>query len=154
MPASTSYFTKENAREMSARAWEAKRQAAMLREQGEIPKPLLPDEKYSKLCLTRTRRNLDRVYEIAEKEDDPAALDRLASAACKFAELEHILRTGGKPGAFKPTTAKPKRSPGNYPEPVPQFSVMHEPQPANPGQLPQPSATPQVVSGDWATELF
>jgi hypothetical protein len=106
-----SWFTKENAAEMAARALEARKQAEIMRLNGEPPKPLLPEEKYRILTLARTRKQIERLFEMMDECDDAQKLDRLASALARLNEQERQLAGRPLPGSLKPTQQiKPRRT--------------------------------------------
>jgi prephenate dehydrogenase len=69
--------------------------------------------------LSRVRAQLDRIDEMMMTEEDPAKLDRLASAQARLSEQERILVGRPLPGSLKPTAAKPsKPSPASSPSEV------------------------------------
>ncbi len=103
-------FTAENAREMAARANEAKRLAALQAANGDLPKPLLPDEKHQKLTLSRVRAQLERCFQMMAKEEDPGKMDRLASAIARLNELDRQLTNRSMPPTLK-ANAVPRRKP-------------------------------------------
>ena len=128
-------ITAATAREYAAKAVEAKKQAAIMREQGEPAKPLLPDEKYRILRLSRVRRQLDKIDEMIASEPDPQKLDRLASAQMRLAEQERQLSGRSLPPTIRPAKSSSKRPPPSIqdqPEPVRASTV----QPALPATLP------------------
>jgi hypothetical protein len=74
------------------------------------PRPTLID-----LRLMRVRKQLDRIDEMMANEDEPQALDRLASAYAKLSEQERILDGRPLPGSHRPTKPKPsKADAGSY----------------------------------------
>lgn len=74
-------------------------------------------EKHRKLRLLRVRKQQDRVDEMLLVEDDPAKLDRLASAAIRLNEQERQLSNRSLPPTLKASVVKSKRSQSSDPEP-------------------------------------
>lgn len=132
-------ITTETAREMSARGLEAKRQAALLRANGEPAKPLLPDEKYRILRLSRVRRQLDKIDDMIADEDDPQRLDRLASAQMRLSEQERQLSGRSLPPTLRPKSGKPDRR-------NPSLTDSPEPVQASPAPVSNDTVTPALTS--------
>ncbi len=112
-------FTRENAREMAARANEAKQLAAIQAANGDLPKPLLPEDKHQKLTLSRVRRQLERCFEMMAREGDPGKIDRLASAIARLNELDRQLSNRSLPPTLKANAPAAKRAKSS-PQPEPE----------------------------------
>ena len=96
--------------------------------------------------IKRAREELNDETPFCTKCERPALQPhhraQLMKALDGFLERRYVLLNGGKPGIAKGNT-KPK-SRTTYPEPVPQFQIMHE----------APAEPQQAVSGDWQSLLF
>lgn len=101
---------------------------------------------YTRARLERVRTQLDRVDAMMLTEDDPAKLDRLASAQARLSEQERILAGRPLPGSFRPQADKASRRQGRpvevWSDETPQQVVSSVPAP-NPIT---PTSTPDDVS--------
>jgi hypothetical protein len=106
-------FTRENAREMSAKAAEARKRARQHREElNALPPshPAVVSNGFTMLQRNMLRERLRRISDMIATERDPAALDRLCSAFAKLAEQERISDARPLPGAFRPVPERRPRS--------------------------------------------
>lgn len=71
---------------------------------------------YVQDTLSRTRKQLDRLFSLMEEEIDPQKLDRLASAIARLAEQERQLSGRPLPGSLRPRQEKSRRSHDVEPE--------------------------------------
>lgn len=100
-------ITKENAKELQLLA--AKRK--MLNHQAKIlaraeAMVAQPEMQYREVRLSRVRIQLDKLDEMLMSENDPAKLDRLASAQARLSEQERILAGRALPGSLKPVAPR------------------------------------------------
>lgn len=106
-------FTRDNAKQFSAKAnqarWSRAKQPKLPEAQAEQV-PASPDDGYVQTTVSRTRRQLDRLFELMEEELDPQKLDRLASAIARLAEQERQLSGRPLPGSLRPKQKRTKRS--------------------------------------------
>ncbi len=112
-------ITAANASELAAKSHEARRLAKLMLENGDVPKPLLPDEKHQKLTLSRVRAQLERCFQMMAKEEDPGKMDRLASAIARLNELDRQLTNRSMPPTLKanaPARRQKSAQPGADPE--------------------------------------
>jgi hypothetical protein len=79
-------------------------------------------DSYVAANLARVRKQLDKVAEMLLREDDPAKIDRLASAQSRLAEQERQLAGRPLPGSLRPNN-KPER---NRPDALPQAGFSHD----------------------------
>jgi hypothetical protein len=112
-------FTAETAVEMGRRSAEARRLLHLVPIEPPPPPPTPapteePTDGYRSARLVRVRAQLDRIDDMMIEEDDPAKLDRLASAQARLSEQERILRGEPLPGSRRPAPerAKGRRSGG------------------------------------------
>lgn len=134
-------ITKDNAREFAAKGNQVKRELKRLREErlGKIDYLLdhaarIAEENdklkvalaeataqdqdiYRTKRLVRVRKQLDLVDGMIEAEQDPAKLDRLASAQSRLSEQERQLSNRSMPPTLKASQVKTKRSASGSPEP-------------------------------------
>lgn len=93
-PKRVPFFTKANAKLYAAKSHEMRRLATKLAQQPsqqpEQPSNDQPDPFHSR-TLSRVRAQMSRLLSLAEKESDPAKLDRLAAAFAKHEEVERRL---------------------------------------------------------------
>ena len=61
--------------------------------------------------LKRVRSHIERLDSLIDEEDDPQALDRLASAAAKLSELERQLSGRPLPVLLRPKAEKERKGP-------------------------------------------
>jgi hypothetical protein len=153
-------FTAENARANAAKSWERSESFVSARYKPK-PKPIpapepqqtsTPEEadstaKFRAKTLRRVREHLnllqDKADTILGKRDmDMKEMRDLAVAIKELEGIEQRLSGRPGPGNLRPMPAKPPKRSAAYPEPIPQFSVIHEPTPGT------------SVTGDWETELF
>lgn len=108
------HFTKENAKAYNAKAIEAKRLAAIERneaiERAKVVTELAPDEKYRLERLARTREQIVRLDAQLLASIDPREIKALSDALKNFAEMERILRREPLPGSRRPGREKPSKS--------------------------------------------
>lgn len=96
-------FTAANAKEMSAKGHEAKRQRKLAALKAAEDEPvILPASQYVNKRLARVRKQLDRIDEMMMRESDPQKLDRLASAQTRLSEQERTLAMRPAPGSLRP----------------------------------------------------
>lgn len=150
-------FTKENAAIYSKQAHEARWSKKMPAEPKVNSMALheeLPADEFRNETLRHAREHIRSLQAkigdaLKSKFIDSKELREMATALKDLEGVEARLSNRPAPGNLRPVAqSKPKRS-ASYPEPVPQFQVMHEPTPVH--ITPE---TPQVVSGDWANTLF
>ena len=84
---------------------------------------------YLAMKLVRVRKQLARLDDLLDQEDDPQKIDRLASAIARLSEIERILRGAPLPGSRKPL---PERSMKRMISPAQPIDV----QPAQPDAHP------------------
>lgn len=116
-------FTKENARAMAARAAEAKK---LKSSPPPTLLPLQPDDPatnnldpFTLKRLATVRAQMAKLDALIESETDPQKLDRLASAAAKFGELERQYAGRPLPGSYRPATAAKRSIFDSQPERTP-----------------------------------
>lgn len=80
----------------------------------EQPQPAV--DGYVLKTLTRTRKQLDRLFSLMGDETDPQKLDRLASAIARLAEQERQLSGRPLPGSLRPRQEKSRRAADVEPE--------------------------------------
>ena len=153
-------FTKENAAIYAKRGNEIRwspEYRMKADQQPEAETPIIPaitpetrTDEFREQTLKRVREHLnllqDKADDILSKRDmDMKEMRDLAVAIKEIEGIEQRLSGRPGPGNLRPMAPKPAKRQSSYPEPVPQFDVIHESAPV---------PVPQVVSGDWATELF
>lgn len=74
-----------------------------------LTEPVTDSGDHARVRLDRVRAQLDRVDAMMLTEDDPAKLDRLASAQARLSEQERILAGRPLPGSFRPQSDKSSR---------------------------------------------
>ena len=117
-------WTREQARQMSAKGHEARRRQRAARRMAQAalvaPPPTDPNapDPYLQARLLRVREQLCRLDEMLLSECDPQKLDRLASATSKLSEVERLLAQRPAPGSYRPTTAR-KRT-GAFAQVIPE----------------------------------
>jgi hypothetical protein len=111
-------FTALNAKENALKAQTARKQRSFAYQQQlkeEHEAALLDATRYQRETLLCVREQLGRIYAMMKVEDEPQALDRLASAYAKLSEQERILDGRPLPGSHRPTKPKPtKADAGSY----------------------------------------
>jgi hypothetical protein len=108
------FFTKQNAAENAIKAHEARKQrleAEQIQRDAEAANALTmqaPADDYRATTLARVRIQLDKIFNMMLAEDDPAKIDRLASAQARLGEQERQLSNRPLPGSLKPTSRSSK----------------------------------------------
>jgi len=139
-------FTAETAKIAAAKSWSA--ESARFQSPQEPTQPALPPlqaDNYTVQKLVRVRVQLARLDDLLDSEDDPAKLDRLASAIARLSELERQLAGRPLPGSYRPMPERSSRNKGRSIEvwadtPQPVVSSVPAPIP------PTPTITPDDVS--------
>ena len=108
-------FTRENAREMSAKAnyvrWHKPDPEPKPEPKAETPAiapAVIPEDGFAGKTLARVRKQIESLLDCLSKEDDPQRIDRLASALGRLNEIERQLAGRPMPGSLKPSS-KPAR---------------------------------------------
>jgi hypothetical protein len=78
------------------------------------PKPL---DDFCEKRIKRVRAQLERLDQLLATEDNPQAIDRIASASARISEQERILSGRPLPGSQRPRLAKPAKASGSCIEP-------------------------------------
>ena len=104
-------FTPENARQMQAKAAEARR----LRNNPMAQITLVAGDDYQKHRIARVREQLNRIDAMLLAEDDAQQIERLSRAACALSvELRKMLGIPD-PGSRRPSSDRPAgRAPGAW----------------------------------------
>lgn len=107
-------FTTENAREMQARAVEARRRNAELREAERLAALVAaqtapPASDYVAARLMRVREHIARVDGELAKASEALDIERLARALAALAELERVLDGRPLPGSRRPGKERAER---------------------------------------------
>jgi hypothetical protein len=98
-------FTIENARSMSARAWQLRRERAAAALLAPPPSPDQPSEQPEEHAAKRLaciRHHVGRLSDMLAKARDPLDCDRLARALSTLLERERIAEGTPLPGQLKP----------------------------------------------------
>ena len=107
-PAAPAYWiTKENAREMGAKANQV-RWSQPQKPRPPKPLPILPADPYLAKRITCVREQIAKLDRMIADETDPQRMDRLASALGRFHEIERQLSNRPLPGSLKPTSRSSK----------------------------------------------
>jgi hypothetical protein len=88
---SSTWFTKDNARIMSERGRIEIQRRKQLRAIGQPEQPIIPDEKFRLLNLSRVRVQLERLHKDLRLEQDCNKFDKIASAIDRLSRLERDL---------------------------------------------------------------
>jgi hypothetical protein len=78
--------------------------------------PVAADD-YLNRRILRVRAQLEKLDQMLAAEDNPQAIDRLASAQSRVSEQERILSGRPLPGSQRPRLAKPAKASGSSVEP-------------------------------------
>lgn len=127
-------WTAEQAREMSRKGAEASRQIRLLTPAFNRERP----ERYTARRLGRVRRQLDRIDRMMTEENDPARLDRLASAQARLSVQEFALAGRPMPGMLRPSSGRPAREPARSIAPLGPSVQPAAPAPSPPPDPPTP----------------
>ncbi len=113
------HITAENAAEIAKAGWLVRKARAEQAQAEKLDPVMEADiaERHRKARLLRVRKQQERVDEMLLAEDDPAKLDRLASAAIRLNEQERQLSNRSLPPTLKASQVKTKRSTGGAIEP-------------------------------------
>lgn len=147
--ATVSYFiNKDNAKALNAKST-AKRleNAAKLREAAAITDELIANAKantensevFLASVLARVRKQIsDTLTSLDEDNLEPIDRERLSRSLGVLLEQDRQLSNRPLPGTLKPSSKPAKQSRTSYPEPEPQYSVIHEA--PKPVPVPKPDA--------------
>lgn len=108
-------FTRENAREMSAKANAAKkaRMDALRAAAEEIRLTPVPEEQYRTQRLARIREQLTELEGLLKGQVDWKAIKAISDAIARLSVIEQNLAMRPLPGSRRPGREKPVRSTGN-----------------------------------------
>ena len=128
-------WTPEDAAAAARRGWEKRRanpkpkQADPPQDQSKADPADAKADTFNARRLLRVRKQLTRLDDLMDQENDPAKLDRLASAQARLSEQERILRGEPLPGSRRPAPDRADRRQGR---------ATWTAQPAQPDQPDQP----------------
>ena len=134
-------FTRENAREMSAKAnyvrWHKPDPEPRQEAKAETPAiapAATPEDGFAAKTLVRVRRQIESLLDDLSIERDAQKKDRLASALGRLNEIERQLAGRPMPGSLKPSAKQPRVTPQVEPTPIetPQAVVSDLPPPVPP----------------------
>lgn len=126
-----------NAAEMARKSHAARKAAIDALRIAANPIPLPDPDLYLSRRLYRVREQIERLSDMLDQEEDPAKLDRLASALERLAEMERVLDNRPGPGNRRPPREDP---PSSAAKPAPRPAFTHAgPAPRAAAQPPGPS---------------
>ena len=102
-------ITSANAREMARKSHQARRDEINQLRIAANPVPLPDVNNYISRRLFRVREQIERLSDLIDEEEDPQALDRIASALARLSIIERELSGRPLPGTLQPGREKPAR---------------------------------------------
>ena len=118
-------FTRENAREMSAKAnyvrWHKPDPEPRQEAKAETPAiapAAIPEDGFADKTLVRVRKQIESLLDDLSIERDAQKKDRLASALGRLNEIERQLAGRPIPGSLKPSSKQSRSSPQVEPTPI------------------------------------
>lgn len=106
-------FTKANAKEQSAKALKARWHTPKpqpIPSEDDCAKTALPKDSFIEQTISRVRKQMSVILDAMIDEDEPALIDKHASALARLAEIERQMSGRPMPGSLKPAPIKSVKS--------------------------------------------